>query len=491
MQLDKDRGAPLVADHQFILATRSTGYRSLTAALAELIDNAIQADARIIRIFINEDRQQGHKEITIGVLDDGCGMDKHTLVKALQFGGSNRFDDRSGFGRFGMGLPNSSVSQSRRLEVYTWRANSRPLHTYIDVDRIANRSLRTIPTPQQAILPAWAHESSALQGTLVVWSRCDRVAYKKAVTIAAKLAPELSRIYRYPLWQGLKLYVNGIRLNPFDPLYLAQSIVDAGAMQYGPPLTYDLHPNGYLAGRVSVRFTELPVNQWHGLSIEEKRKRGIVGGAGVSIVRAGREIDYGWHLMGGKRRENYDDWWRCEISFDPALDELFGVTHSKQGITPTIELKSILEADMEGVARELNAKVRAAFENVRASHTRAAKLAEESEIFLPPFVDKEHRLDSGKRSYRIAVGESGERDFYSITNVDNELILTINRDHPFFEKIYGPACKEDAKYRTHLECLLLAVARAEVISEHKTSQGSTLEFRQTWSDTLAAFLERL
>ncbi len=59
-------------------------------------------------------------------------------------------------------------------------------------------------------------------------------------------------------------------------------------------------------------------------------------------MRAGREIDRGWYFMGGKRKENYDDWWRCEISFDPSLDELFGVTHSKQEIRPTEALTSIL-----------------------------------------------------------------------------------------------------------------------------------------------------
>ena len=62
---------------------------------------------------------------------------------------------------------------------------------------------------------------------------------------------------------------------------------------------------------------------------EEKRFFGITQNAGMSILRAGREIDFGWFFMGGKRKENYDNWWRAELSFDPALDELFGVTSYK------------------------------------------------------------------------------------------------------------------------------------------------------------------
>ncbi len=56
---------------------------------------------------------------------------------------------------------------------------------------------------------------------------------------------------------------------------------------------------------------------------------GIVGGGGVSVLRAGREIAHGWYLMGSKRKENYDDWWRCEIEFEPVLDEHFGITINK------------------------------------------------------------------------------------------------------------------------------------------------------------------
>ena len=77
-------------------------------------------------------------------------------------------------------------------------------------------------------------------------------------------------------------------------------------------------------------------------------------GAGVSIVRAGREIDHGWFFMGGKRKENYDDWWRCEVRFEPSLDELFGVTHTKQQVYPSAAVLDILTPDLEQAARALD-----------------------------------------------------------------------------------------------------------------------------------------
>ena len=44
------------------------------------------------------------------VQDNGTGMDPFTLRTALRFGGTTRFNDRTGLGRYGMGLPNSSLS---------------------------------------------------------------------------------------------------------------------------------------------------------------------------------------------------------------------------------------------------------------------------------------------------------------------------------------------------------------------------------------------
>src|SRR5207249_4570371 len=105
-----------------------------------------------------------------------------------------------------------------------------------------------------------------------------------------------------------------------------------------------------------------------------------------SFVRAGREIDYGWHLMGSKRKENYDDWWRCEVSFHPELDEFFGVTHSKQGVAPTPQLQVILSPDLEAAARTLNSRVRSSFETLKDSNSsRVTQIATRQEVLLPPF----------------------------------------------------------------------------------------------------------
>src|SRR5687767_10303763 len=109
----------IVAVEQFVEATRDSGYKDFAAALAELIDNALEAEATKISIELIEDTE---RTLTVAVLDNGKGMTPSVLRLALQFGGSTRFNSRAGIGRYGMGLPNSSLSQTRRSDVYTWRS---------------------------------------------------------------------------------------------------------------------------------------------------------------------------------------------------------------------------------------------------------------------------------------------------------------------------------------------------------------------------------
>jgi len=61
----------IIALERFIEATRDAGYKSITSALAELVDNAFEAKARAVIIDI-EKSENG--EITVITSDDGCGM---------------------------------------------------------------------------------------------------------------------------------------------------------------------------------------------------------------------------------------------------------------------------------------------------------------------------------------------------------------------------------------------------------------------------------
>lgn len=116
-----------------IKAMRSSGYKDSAYAIAELIDNSIQAGETLGRavdvevICIDKagyDSPGGRRRLNrVAVFDNASGMDPETLRRALQFGVGGHLDEENqkGIGKFGMGLPNSSISQCRRVDVYTWQ----------------------------------------------------------------------------------------------------------------------------------------------------------------------------------------------------------------------------------------------------------------------------------------------------------------------------------------------------------------------------------
>ena len=115
--------------------------------------------------------------VEITVVDDGEGMDASMLGAALTFGGSSRFNDRSSLGRYGMGLPNGTLSRSRRVEVYTWRGED-ALSSVLDLDRITAEGEDALPAVEPARPP---FPVTAASGTAVRLLRCEQSRVPQAV----------------------------------------------------------------------------------------------------------------------------------------------------------------------------------------------------------------------------------------------------------------------------------------------------------------------
>ena len=160
---------------------RDSGYKNAAYALAELIDNSIQAGASGVEVLCSEREELISQRVRrrvdqIAVLDNGSGMNAETLRIALQFGNGTRLEDRSGIGRFGMGLPNASISQCRKVEVWTWQSGiAEAIYSYIDLDDVDQGRMDEVPEPTHRAVPDnWIEAASSqpgVSGTLVVWSR--------------------------------------------------------------------------------------------------------------------------------------------------------------------------------------------------------------------------------------------------------------------------------------------------------------------------------
>ena len=81
----------VVPTHLAVEAMRDNGYKNAAYAIAELIDNSIQAEAPFVELLCCETQEQlthrrCHRIYQLAVAYDGKGMDSNVLRQALQFG---------------------------------------------------------------------------------------------------------------------------------------------------------------------------------------------------------------------------------------------------------------------------------------------------------------------------------------------------------------------------------------------------------------------
>ncbi|MFL1377344.1 ATP-binding protein [Nocardiopsis protaetiae] len=472
----------LVVPANFVRAVRESGYLNISTALAELVDNSLQASATSIIITIDRAKSDALPEITIE--DDGVGMSRAELETCLRFGGSTRFDARNSFGRFGMGLPAASLSQARRVEVTSWQNHGDEHQVTLDIDTVTEIGHGELTARRIG-------ESGSVSGCRVRWLQCDRIEYRRLAWLERALHKDLGRMYRRYLWEGIELTINQSPVAAVDPMLLDTMVEGATAHLAFEPLQYELESKDGATSPVTVRFAMLPVHRWHHLDNARKRHAGIVGRGGVSILRAGREITNGWHLMGSKRKENYDDWWRCEIEFTPDLDEQFGITINKQGIRPSVLLREALEPELESIARLLNSRVRQAFEEVKfqTATEKSCRIATSADPDLPVIISRGH---SGAIQYQIEPDALPMEAMFHSRLDQRTLNLKLNTDHPLFEALYQPLqsieSEAASELRTSIELLLLSFARS---AEQLKQAGHDLDsLLQSWSRTCGRMLKK-
>ena len=384
----KKQNTDVIPQELAIQAMRDSGYRNTAYAIAELVDNAVQAGAHSIEIFCIEDmvkieKRRRRRLQEIAVLDDGEGMDAGVLCRALQFGNGSRLEDRTGIGRFGMGLPNSSISQASRVDVWTWQNGvENALHSYLDVEEISSGQIREVPRPKYKRVPKnWQDRAVTTKktGTLVVWTRLsmERMTWKSAQSTLQNTGWLIGRIHRKFLEKnsltirlvsiiGEQSDKSLVAIN--DPMYLIPSPNLPEPFRTEPMFEYfldefvdvELNGNVYpVKTRYSIARPETVSHASNGERGQTQYGRDAQKNMGVSVLRAGRELmlDRSWTIHYDPRER----WWGCEVDFPPALDEIFGVTNNKQAATQFSELSELdwkeLCEDGETTMEEVQARL--------------------------------------------------------------------------------------------------------------------------------------
>lgn len=375
-------------------ALRNTGYKNIESAVAEIIDNSEEANAKNAFVILVEhvDPSSGRKVVhEIGFLDDGDGMNSNILSSCLGIGSSTRFA-RRGLGRFGVGLPQASLYACPEVIVYSWQDGLQNCQkVFLDINKVKSGQQTEIADPineqipdkyQQYIhyqTPARSFDFSE-SGTLVIWANCDRISPKTRGPLTERLEFALGQKFRHFIHNSefnIKIIAHenqdaAVDVAPNDPLFLMEDNYvlcneDTPAQIYKGVSGNNLEPAFELYGEeivpikyidkngnvstanVTIRFSKVKAKFYDETAFPTGNPGSYPFGKyaskmeGISVVRANREIDFRQFDFYSTTNEPQHRWWGCEIMFDPILDEAFGVANNKQ----YVELKRIESEDVD------------------------------------------------------------------------------------------------------------------------------------------------
>lgn len=513
----------LTVPEAFVRGIRDLGYRSNAAALAELVDNAIQAQAERVDVILGYDGGRSEKKPTqVAIVDDGHGMEPGMIRLAVMWGGTHRENDRKGLGRYGYGLPCSSVSVGRRFTVYSKTPGAEVFAVTIDLDAISagaysdGRGDIVVPIPQKAALPPFvtAHIDEAFpqgwrSGTAVVIEQLDRLEWSTTLGLRENLLRQFAVTY-HKLRSEVALYVDGAFVEPVDPLFTSPGFrlhdLDEDRAHAFKPVRIEVrHPEtGAVDGVIALRFAWLPPSFG---SVDKRRDAvGINANArfpimkeyhGVIFSRMGRLIDVQTRTPWTSFINN-DRYIKVEIEFSATLDDEFGVTTSKQQVTVSPRIWDLLrEYGLPKAIEQLRNKIKEAkLERRQAMLTPASGATRVSENAMQSLA---RRHDVGEavqlmlslrpQGYRLSLEHRPEAPFFRVAIDGAERVLHLNCAHRFFQDLYdGPGSTPEL--RSALEVLLFCIGDTILAADEPARHIHESAVR-SWSRRLEAALAML
>lgn len=345
VKLDFDVAAPDPAG--MVSSLSSLGY-SLPAAVADLVDNSVSAEARNIDVDFTWDGQSSW----IAVTDDGTGMTEPELVTAMTVAARGPSAERSAtdLGRFGVGLKSASFSQCRKLTVATVRDGIWHLRTW-DLGVVEHyKEWRLLRDPGDLTMTTLHRIAGSRQhGTVVLWEqlsgyhkmpvtsddeKTQAQFYAEAERTEAHLSMVFARFMQSPA--RCRIRVRGSAISPWDPFLFMHPAVQRVPCE-SLPLGSEL---------VRVEPFVLPTAQRLSEAEYESAAgpRGWLGQQGFYVYRRDRLILAGdWLGIRGLRREEKYNLARIAVDIPAEADADWGVDVRKASVVPPVSLRRHLE----------------------------------------------------------------------------------------------------------------------------------------------------
>jgi Histidine kinase-, DNA gyrase B-, and HSP90-like ATPase len=325
---------------------RAFGYR-LPAAIADLIDNSITAEAANVWIEFH----WAGRESWIAIRDDGCGMDAMTLTNAMRLGSRSPVEQRDAkdLGRFGLGLKTAGLSQSRALTVASRERGGEVQVRRWDLDFVTRTGtwsllLDAADGSSKALTPLREMES----GTVVLLDRLDRIgADAEDEPVRDRFFEEVQGVeehlgmvfHRFLGKGGVTIHVNGNRVDAWDP-FLANHVA-----------TQRLAPEELRLDGMSIHVQPWVLPYFSKMSAGDHRRASGTEGwnahQGFFVYRSRRLLVPGDYLGLPFKQEEHYKLARIQVDLDNALDLAWHIDVRKA----TAQIPLSLREDMRRIAQ--------------------------------------------------------------------------------------------------------------------------------------------
>ncbi len=381
---------------RLIRSLRDIGYEFVDA-VADVVDNAIEAKATVINISLKFDGTESY----LTIADNGVGMGSKEIQEALRFGSTRKYGSEDDLGRYGLGLKTASLSQAEKLTVSARRGEERArINSYCwDLNHIEETNRWEILKVETSELKEEVREHlHQTTGTVITWERLGRLlgykyptgehAKKQADLMVDNLRTHLGMIFHRFLsgeiyGKRIAIYINNTRVSPWDPYSRGEE--NTQKMEtISIPIDYEdgIH-------NVKIQSYILPP---HTLYSSAKAHVAASGPGkwnkqqGLYIYRSNRIIQAGgW--CGLRTSDEHTKLIRIAVFIPHQLDELFQVNVAKKQATLPRQLRSIL-------LKKISPAIQCAQETYREK-TLSTSFFNENEA---PFLQKGIQIDSQKTS---------------------------------------------------------------------------------------------
>jgi hypothetical protein len=333
------------------------GY-SLETALADLIDNSISANANQVEVLIKTDEEP----FILYLTDNGDGMDEETLKASMHFPSTSPENYRKSddLGRFGLGMKTASFSQTRKFTVLARKKGSLKYHARTwDLEALKENKWQLIVNKQveiEKIISDYKKQSNDNLGqfkihepnVIIVWyglykyeeyleEENRRKALKREITEVT--TDHLSLVFHRFMEskeQHLKLRVNNIQLEPFNPFPEKElRSVEFKQKGFGKD---SIKLEGFILPSTSIEDTRESYNtKW------TTKYRSLLDMEGIYIYRASRIILFGgWN--GLIKKAPRLQLARLRVEIGNGVDHLLHLNVAKSQVIIPHDLKDAFES---------------------------------------------------------------------------------------------------------------------------------------------------